>query len=70
MIKVVEGLDYYGVPVVAEVELQDTMSDTWVISAYFEETGIYLTDLECLDLREHNRARINAIRKGVVYERE
>lgn len=68
MIKTIEGLDYFGVPVTAEVELQDSMADTWIVSAHFEETGIYLTDLECLDLRELNRARINAIRKGTKHE--
>lgn len=68
MTKTIEGLEYYGEAVTANVEFQVPFKDSWIVQAYFEETGIYLTENECMELFDKNHARLNAIRKVEGYE--
>lgn len=63
MIKVVEGLLFEGEPVTAVVEFVEPFSDTWIVEACFEYTGIPLEELELEYLRNLNHARLNSLCK-------
>lgn len=63
MTKTVEGLNYYGEYVTANIEFQVPFKYSWVIDAYFEDTGIYLTEIECLELLDKNFSRIHEINR-------